>query len=365
LSEIIKYLEMSKGYGIFIFCKQFLCRRNALIKALALLSGGLDSTLAVRVILEQGIEVEAINFITVFCNCTTKKMGCSAGKQAADTLGIKLKIVNTSREFLEIVKNPEHGYGRNLNPCIDCRIFMLKQAKKYMQETGARFIITGEVLGERPMSQRRDAMRIIEKESGLEGLILRPLSAKLLSPTIPEKERWVDREKLLSIQGRSRKPQIELASHFGINDYPCPAGGCLLTDPRFTQRMRDLMAYHPDFTLNDVHLLKMGRHLRLLPELKAVVGRNERENEQILTFTQKDDVLFRLIDLPGPITLLRGKSNRELEELTASITAHYSKAKNDKKVRVGYRRFPRQREDIFWVSPAAEEEVKRYQVNPG
>ena len=336
-----------------------------MIKALALLSGGLDSTLAVKVILEQGIEVEAINFVTVFCNCTTKKMGCSAGKQAASTLGIKLKTVNTSREFLEIVKNPKHGYGRNLNPCIDCRIFMLKQAKNYMGETGARFLITGEVLGERPMSQRRDAMRIIERESGLDGLIVRPLSAQLLPPSIPEKEGWVDREKLLSIQGRSRKPQIELASHFGINDYPCPAGGCLLTDPGFAQRMKDLMKYHPDFDLNDVHLLKTGRHLRLLPELKAVVGRNEHENEQILTFAQEKDMIFHLIDLPGPVTLLRGKSDREFEELTASITAHYSKAKNDKMVRIGCRRLPGEREETLLVSPLPEEELKKYQINPG
>jgi len=336
-----------------------------LIKALALLSGGLDSTLAVKVMLEQGIEVEAINFVTVFCNCTTKKMGCSAGKQAASTLGIKLKTVNTSREFLEIVKNPKHGYGRNLNPCIDCRIFMLKKAKNYMAETGASFLITGEVLGERPMSQRRDAMRIIERESGLEGLILRPLSAKLFPPTIPEKEGWVDREKLLSIQGRSRKPQIELAAHFGINDYPCPAGGCLLTDPGFTQRMKDLMKYHPDFDLNDVHLLKTGRHLRLLPELKAVVGRNEHENEQILTFAQEKDMIFHLIDLPGPVTLLRGKSDREFEELTASITAHYSKAKNDKRVRIGCRRLPEEREETLLVSALPEGELKKYQINPG
>jgi tRNA-specific 2-thiouridylase len=336
-----------------------------LIKALALLSGGLDSTLAVKVIMEQGIEVEAINFITVFCNCTSKKMGCSAGKQAAETLGVNLKVVNSSREFLEIVKNPKHGYGRNINPCIDCRIFMLKQAKNYLKEIGASFLITGEVLGERPMSQRRDALRIIERESGLEGLIVRPLSAKLLPLTIPEKEGWVNSEKLLSIQGRSRKPQIKLASYFGINDYPCPAGGCLLTDPGFAQRMRDLMTCHPEFDLNDVHLLKMGRHLRLLPELKAIVGRNEHENEQIMTYFREKDVIFRLIDFPGPVTLLRGKSNHECEKLTASITAHYSKARNDKKVKIGYRRFPGQREETLWISPLEEEELRRYQINPG
>ncbi|MDP3804786.1 MAG: hypothetical protein Q8Q87_04470, partial [Candidatus Omnitrophota bacterium] len=225
-------------------------------KALALLSGGLDSILAAKLVLEQGIEVEAINFLTIFCTCTHK--GCQhAATQAAKTLNIPLKIFNITEEYLEVIKNPKHGYGSNMNPCIDCRIFIFKKAKDYMKEAGASFIVTGEVLGERPMSQRRDAILLIEKEAGLKGLILRPLSAKLFEPTIPEKEGIVDRAKLLDISGRSRKPQIVLAKKFAIFDYPCPAGGCLLTDPGFAKRMKDLLV-HDALTLDNARLLKFG-----------------------------------------------------------------------------------------------------------
>src|SRR4030043_1004028 len=224
------------------------------MKAIALLSGGLDSTLAARLVLDQGIELEALNFMTVFCTCPNKGATCLASQKAVETLGIPLKVFNVSEEYLNVVRNPKHGYGSNMNPCIDCRIFMLKKAKVYMEESGASFIITGEVLGQRPMSQRRDAMRLIEKEAGLEGLILRPLSAQFLPVTLPEKEIWINRETLLGIQGRSRKPQMKLADHYGIRDYPCPAGGCLLTDPQFANRMKDLMLYSPNFSLNDVHL---------------------------------------------------------------------------------------------------------------
>jgi tRNA-specific 2-thiouridylase len=227
------------------------------MKAIALLSGGLDSTLAAKVMMEQGIELEGLNFLTVFCTCTNRGETCLASQKAVENLGIPLKIFNVSEEYLSVMKHPKHGYGRNMNPCIDCRIFMLKKTKAYMEESGAAFIITGEVLGQRPMSQRKDAMRLIEREAGLEGFILRPLSAKVLPITVPERERWVDREKLLKIEGRSRKPQIELAEHYSIRDYPCSAGGCLLTDPGFSKRMKDLMLHNPEFSLNDVHLLKI------------------------------------------------------------------------------------------------------------
>jgi tRNA U34 2-thiouridine synthase MnmA/TrmU len=296
------------------------------MKAIALLSGGLDSTLAAKLVLEQGIELEALNFLTVFCTCTNRGETCLASQKAVDALGIPLKVFNVSEEYLDVVKHPKHGYGSNMNPCIDCRIFMMKKAKAYLEETGASFIVTGEVLGERPMSQRRDAMRLIEKEAGLDGLVLRPLSAKLLSASIPEKEGWVDREKLLKIQGRSRKPQIQLADHFGIRDYPCPAGGCLLTDPGFAQRMRDLNRYHPDFLLNDVHLLKMGRHFRLSPHLKLVVGRNEEENQKIQTFSQEGDFLLKVSRYPGPLSLLRGEAKEEEIAKAAAITVRYCKA---------------------------------------
>jgi tRNA U34 2-thiouridine synthase MnmA/TrmU len=304
------------------------------MKAIALLSGGLDSTLAARVIIDQGIELEALNFMTVFCNCTNRGETCLASRKAVDALGIPLKVFNVSEEYLNVVKQPKHGYGSNMNPCIDCRIFMLRKSKAYMEGTGASFLITGEVLGQRPMSQRRDAMRLIEKEAGLEGLILRPLSAKFLQPTIPEKEGWVDREKLLAIQGRSRKPQIRLAEEFGILDYPCPAGGCLLTDPQFARRMKDLIVHDPGFTLNDVHLLKMGRHFRLSPRLKLVVGRNEDENQRINTFARDEDMLLRALGHPGPLSLLRGEREDRAIEISAAMTARYGKAKDMERVEV-------------------------------
>jgi tRNA U34 2-thiouridine synthase MnmA/TrmU len=333
-----------------------------LTKAIALLSGGLDSTLAVKLILDQGIEVEAVNFISAFCTCTSSNSGCLEGKKAAVKLGIKLKVVNISREILELVKHPKYGYGRNMNPCLDCRIFTLKKAGEYMREQGASFLITGEVLGERPMSQRRDAMRIIERDSGFNGLILRPLSAKLLPPTIPENEGWVDREKLLDIQGRSRKPQIALAEELGISDYPCPAGGCLLTDPGFAKRMRDLMDHNPNFTLNDVHLLKVGRHFRLSPKAKTIVGRNEKENKKVLSFAQKGDFIYKVLDFPGPLTIVRGKLEDYLSELPACITAGYSKAKNEKEITVSYKECPSGRTGVFQVSPLERNRLEELMI---
>ena len=328
------------------------------MKALALLSGGLDSTLAAKVVLEEGIELEALNFLTVFCTCTNRGASCLASQKAVETLGISLKVFNISEEYLKLVKQPKHGYGSNMNPCIDCRIFIMKKAKAYMEKTGASFIVTGEVLGERPMSQRRDAMRLIEKEAELEGFILRPLSAKLLPPSIQEKEGWIDRNRLLNIQGRSRKPQIELAAHFGIHDYPCPAGGCLLTDPGFARRIKDLITHDPDFSLNDVHLLKMGRHFRMSPAVKLVVGRNEEENLKIQTFSQEGDVLLQVSHYPGPLSLLRGAVNGKLIEKAAAITARYTRAKELNEVEVIWRKVKEEEGKSIFVSPISEGEME-------
>ena len=333
------------------------------MKAIALLSGGLDSTLAAKVVLDLGIELEALNFLTVFCTCTNKGETCLASQKAVSALRIPLKVLNVSEEYLPVVKNPKHGYGSNMNPCIDCRIFMLKKAKDYMEEIGASFIVTGEVLGERPMSQRRDSMRLIEKEAGLDGLILRPLSAKLLPASIPEKEGWVDRENLLKIQGRSRKPQIQLADHYGIRDYPCPAGGCLLTDPAFAKRIRDLIHHHSDFTLNDVHLLKMGRHFRLSPKSKLVVGRNEEENQKIQTFSEERDILLKLFRFPGPLSLLRGEAGEREIEQAGSITARYSKAKDLEKVEVICKKAKEDGDRSLSVRPLPEKEIEALMIN--
>lgn len=308
-----------------------------MIKAIALLSGGLDSILATKLILEQGIEVEAVNFLTVFCTCTARGKTCLASKSAADKLGIKLRVFEVSKEYFEIIKNPKYGYGSNMNPCLDCRIFMFKKAGQYMKEQGASFLVTGEVLGERPMSQRKEAMRIIERDSGLEGLILRPLSAKLFSPTIPEKKGIVNRERLLAIQGRSRKPQIELAKCLEINDYPCPAGGCLLTDSGFTRRMRDLMEHKSDFTINDVQLLKLGRHFRLAPETKLIVGRNEEENNKLLNLAKEEDLWFQPLEIEGPVGIGKGLFDENRLYAASCIIARYSD-NNQEQLKVTYAR---------------------------
>ncbi len=330
--------------------------------AIALLSGGLDSTLAVKLILEQGIKIEAVTFISLFCTCTSSSSGCMEGKTAAEKLGVNLKVINISKELLPLIRKPKYGYGKNMNPCLDCRIFTFKKAGEYMREIGASFLITGEVLGERPMSQRRDAMRTIERDSGLKGLILRPLCAKLLEPSIPEIKGLVDREKLLNIQGRSRKPQIALAMELGINDYPCPAGGCLLTDPGFAKRMRDLMEYNPEFSLNDAHLLKMGRHFRLSPKVKIIVGRDEKENKKLSSFALKGDFIFEVLDFPGPTTIVRGGIEESKMELPASITARYSKAKNEKEISVGYREYPSNTTGVLHVAPLEKSRLEALMI---
>lgn len=329
-------------------------------KAIALLSGGLDSTLAIKTVLEQGIEVEAINFVTPFCTCSPKSATCLISKTVADNLGIMLEVKNVSREYLEIIKYPRFGYGKNMNPCIDCRIFMFKKAAERMKTSGASFIITGEVLGERPMSQRRDAMNIIERESHLKGLILRPLSAKLLEPSIPEKEGLVDREKLLDIQGRSRKPQLKLAEEWDITDYACPAGGCLLTDKGFARRLKDLMNENINFTLNDIHLLKIGRHLRLSDKVKAVIGRNESENKKLMTFVEEGDSIIEKNALTGPLTVLKGEISDEIKLLAGSITASYGKGNDLDSIEMSMKKIPSDDKELFLVKPYIQEEITKF-----
>jgi len=307
-------------------------------KAVALFSGGLDSMLAIKLMLEQGIEVYALNFLTVFCTCTSK--GCMhQATKAAKELGVPLKVMNITEEYMQVVKNPKYGRGRNMNPCIDCRVFTFKKAKDFMEEIKASFVITGEVLGERPMSQRRQAMEIIEKHSGLEGLIVRPLSARLFEPTIPEKTGIVDRNKLLDIQGRRRDEQISLAAQFGINDYPCPAGGCLLTDKGFSDKLNDLFKYSPNYDINDLHLLKVGRQFRMSEKAKLFVGRDEEENKRLLNFSRPGDFIFDVLDIPSPIGLVRGSIIESEIQLISSIITRYSDA-NSHTVEVLYRKLP-------------------------
>ena len=336
--------------------------RKTKIKAVGLLSGGLDSTLAAKLMLEQGIELYAINFISPFCTCTPKKAGCAAAITAVKKLGgITLKRISLGDEYLRMVRNPKHGYGSGMNPCIDCRIIKIQKAGEYMRKIGASFVVTGEVLGQRPMSQHRTALRIIERESGLEGLILRPLSAKLLSPSIPEKEGWIDRERLLEITGRSRKPQMGLAARYGIVDYPCPAGGCLLTDPGFARRMRDLMT-HSEITLNDIDLLKLGRHFRLMPQAKLVVGRNKEENERLLRLAKRDDVCFGPAEVKGPIGIGRGHFDQEDIQKSVSIVAHYCDGEIDDRAKITNRMLPDGKIHMILTESMPYDEIQRYRI---
>ena len=288
------------------------------IKAVALFSGGLDSILALKLIQEQGIEVKGVNFKTPF-------FGLDEALVIAKDLDINLEIINITEELLRILKKPKHGFGKNMNPCIDCHALMFKKAGEYMNKIGASFILSGEVLGERPMSQNRDSLSIIERESGFEGKILRPLSALLLTETIPEKGGLVDRNKLLDISGRSRKRQIKLADEMGIKDYPSPAGGCKLTEPAFSKRLKDLFTQGV-FSSEEIELLKLGRHFRLSKDIKLVVGRNKEENEQLQNFFQDGDFLFKAKNLKGPVSLLRKRSkliDDELIDKSCQITARY------------------------------------------
>jgi len=291
-------------------------------KGLVLFSGGLDSILAVRLLQEQGVALAGVHYIHVF---TPSGAGDEA-KRAAERLGLALHVEDISDQLLRLVERPPHGYGSGANPCIDCRILQFRRAVELMRTTEAGFLVTGEVLGERPMSQRRDAMRLIEKEAGVAGRVVRPLSARLLEETIPEREGWVRRDGLLAISGRSRRPQLELAARYGITEFPGPAGGCLLTDPGFAARMHDLLACQERCTLNDVALLKVGRHFRLDPSTRLVVGRQKMENEAIERLARPGDLLLEAIGYPGPTALMRGANQDGALRAAASITLRYGKA---------------------------------------
>jgi len=302
-------------------------------KAVSLLSGGLDSVLATRIIKSQGIEVVGLHFTSPFKSRREKERGVQALK-SADELGIRLIIKEKDLDFIEIIKNPKHGYGKNMNPCIDCRIYMLKIAKAIMEEEGADFVITGEVLGQRPMSQRRDTINIIEKESGLKGLILRPLSAIYFPETIPEQEGIIDRSKLFNISGRSRSTQYELVKEFGLKEFGCPGGGCLLTEPVFSRRLKDLFKHDIDFNMKDVKLLSIGRHFRLDENTKVIIGRNKMENEMLSMFWSEGYNLVTPSGFTGPIGLIKGKYDNDAFILAANIIYHFSKSTDKDRISV-------------------------------
>jgi tRNA U34 2-thiouridine synthase MnmA/TrmU len=302
------------------------------IRALALISGGLDSLLAARLIKEQGVEVIGVHFKIPFCKLDIRNSFVG--------IGIKLLEFDLGAEFLSFIKNPRYGFGSNMNPCIDCKILMFSRAKELLQELKADFIITGEVLGQRPMSQNKQALRLIKLRSGLDDLLLRPLSAQFFNPSLPEREGWVKRDKLLNFNGRIRTPQMRMAKKLGISGYSNPAGGCLLTDPCFSKRLKELLC-HEELNLDNLELLKVGRHFRLGQKSRLVVGRDKDENILLMQLAKPGDCLFfPQRDLAGPTSLARGLINDELIYLFSQITSAYSDTLGLRNMEVFYRNIP-------------------------
>ncbi len=295
------------------------------VTAVALMSGGLDSRLAARVVLEQGVRVVGLNFVSVFCHGPSGGSSTSEAAEACQAVGIPLEVVAFSDELIPLVKDPPHGYGKHMNPCIDCRIAQFRLAERRMEELSAHFLVTGEVVGQRPMSQRRDALHLIDREAGVKGLVLRPLSAALLPPTVPEQQGWVDRGGLYGFSGRSRKPQIELAARFGLTDYPDAAGGCLLTYEGFAKKVRELIEHKPGATERDFELLKVGRHYRLPSGAKVIVSRDEHENDRLASMAKQGDVLFGRNDTLGPVVMLCDSRGEDDGNLAASLCVSHSK----------------------------------------
>jgi tRNA U34 2-thiouridine synthase MnmA/TrmU len=298
-------------------------------KVVALLSGGLDSQLAIKMMQEQGFDVSAVAIKTPFCDFDCGR-GCGFEiRERADDLDVNLKTVYLGDEYIEMLKHPKHGIGAGFNPCIDCRSMMFDAAKKHMEEIGAEFIISGEVLGQRPMSQHAPALRTIENESDLVGKIVRPLSAALLPETDPEKDGLIKRENLGMIRGRTRRGQLDMAKKYGIENPPNAGGGCLLTEPHFGIKAKDLFSHTKNPTINDIDLLKIGRHFRLDEETKFIVGRNKDENEMIKAIALPGDILLEAKDFVGPVSILRGSNAKQHLKFASSITLRYSDAPNN------------------------------------
>jgi tRNA-specific 2-thiouridylase len=295
--------------------------------AIGLFSGGLDSILAVQVVCEQGIAAIGVSFVTPFFNA-------DAAREAARAINIPLEVLDITEPHLTMLQHPKHGYGKGMNPCIDCHALMLQEAGRLMEKKGGAFLVTGEVLGQRPMSQNKRALAIVERESGYEGRIVRPLSAQLLPETIPEQEHLIDRQRLLAISGRSRREQLALAQRYQITEYLTPGGGCLLTDPIFARRLKDLFAHGDRPEVREIELLKIGRHLRLSPGAKMVVGRHAQDNERIAVLVAPDDDLLKVGGYPGPLCLIpSGGSSEEIQQ-GATICVRYSDAPKDTEVMV-------------------------------
>jgi len=336
-----------------------------------LFSGGLDSVLSVRIVLDQGIEVEVINFATPFTSIPLQEsMGIGVVSRnrytdklilSAKNLGVNLRIVSISYKYLKLFESPKYGYGKNMNPCIDCRILMYQEAARFMKESGASFIISGEVLGQRPMSQRRDAMNIIDRDSGLKGMVVRPLSARLLPLTIPEEKGWVDRRKLLDIRGRSRKIQLRLVEQYGIQDYFSPSGGCLLTNPEFSGRLKDIIA-HNSLSLKTAAFLKLGRHFRINDNIKLIIGRNEQENYALEHTAEPGDIYFVPAKDKGPVAIGLGRFKRADIINACRIVSRYCSNKKKTELSINARILPDGIEEEITVKAMEDTELSRIRV---
>lgn len=339
-------------------------------KAVALISGGLDSMLAAKAMLDQGIEVEGINFFTGFCveghthairqRGNKKKPKRNNALWVAEQLGIKLHIIDVIEEYKSVVLNPKHGYGKNLNPCLDCKGFMVGKAKEWMEEQGFDFIVTGEVVGQRPMSQRKDTMPVVARESGAFDLLVRPLSAKNLPATKAEKEGWLDRQKMFDFSGRNRKPQMALAEKYGFTEWAQPAGGCcFLTDENYAKKLADLwsMRGKRDYEFDDIMLLKIGRHLRFAGEFKLIISREEGENNFLRGYRKQFDSLEPISHL-GPLSLIDGEVGEADLELAARLVARYSQGRDEPMVEVCYQPLKGEAR-ILRVAPLPAAEVEQ------
>ena len=344
-------------------------------RAFSLLSGGLDSLLATRLIMEQGIEVVGLHFITPFFGYHRKGQEARYQERWRNLYGIEARIVDVSQEYFQVLRNPPHGYGKNFNPCIDCKVFLFSKARGMMEEEKADFLISGEVLGQRPMSQRRDTMRIVERDSGADGLLLRPLCAQSLKPTRAETAGLVDRTKLRDAQTRMNIVDAEqcLRDAFftdvrplladwrkRIRHYPTPAGGCLLTDPEMAGRIRKFFTQSPQVSVDEILLLQVGRHFQISEDQHLAVGRRDEENLRLMELFRGGDTLLRVHGIPGPLGLFRGREDEKGLEAAASIVARYSKAKNQERVEVHYGKTEETMAGRFFVSPAKDDQISNH-----
>lgn len=336
------------------------------VKALGLLSGGMDSALATRIMISLGFDVVALNFSSPFCTCTRKDHGCkNEAVRLGEELGIEVRVEFMGQEYIDMVRSPKYGYGKNLNPCIDCRIMIFKRAKEVMEEIGAAFIFTGEVVGQRPMSQNKNTMVLIEKQSGLTGKVVKPLCAKLLPPTEAELNGIIDRDKMLAIHGRSRKEQIRVfKEEFGVTENLCSSGGCLLTDSQFSGRMRDLLDHDDTANVKDARFLRLGRHFRISDDLKLIVGRDEAENDRLERMAGGDDFFFHPADddVKGPLCVAQGSFGKEHLSDIGQIVARYCKGSNGAPIKIEYRRKSGSGAWSYMAHPAPEDQIEQWRV---